>query len=58
MSFDDILEPKSSSYEEKPVSHPRPKPSPSAKKPSIESLLGDADVSPVSYTHLTLPTKA
>ena len=45
MSFDDILEPKSSSYEEKPVSHPRPKPSPSAKKPSIESLLGDADVS-------------
>lgn len=49
MAFDDILEPKSSSYEEKPVSPPRPKPQPAsssgAKTPSIESLLGDADVS-------------
>jgi len=45
MSFDDILEPKSSSYEEKPASPPRPKPAPSTKTPSIESLLGDADVS-------------
>jgi hypothetical protein len=45
MAFDDILEPKSSSYEENPVSPPRPKPAPSAKTPSIESLLGDADVS-------------
>ena len=49
MAFDDILEPKSSSYEEKPVSPPRPKPQPAsnsgAKTPSIESLLGDADAS-------------
>ena len=45
MAFDDILESKSSRNEERPVFASKPKPTPSAPKPPIESLLGDVDVS-------------
>lgn len=44
MAFDDILEPKSSRYEERNALPPKPKPPTSSSKPPIESLLGDVDV--------------
>ena len=44
MAFDDILEPKSSRYEERNALPPKPQPPTSSSKPPIESLLGDVDV--------------